>query len=93
MWGSLVHPEVAVFESVSAVTLVAEAAERPAAPAIVVLVSRGPAAGLRVTARFQVQFQRRQRLVSAPLSAANSSQKKINTHVLFDIYNNKLASK
>lgn len=78
MWGSLVHPEVAVFESVSAVTLVAEAAERPAAPAIVVLVSRGPAAGLRVTARFQVQ--RRQRLVSAPLSAANSSQKKNNKH-------------
>lgn len=63
-------------------------------PAVAALGSGGPAADSRVTARFQVQFQRRQqRLVSAPLSAANSSQIKTKqTHGFTDIYNNKLAS-
>lgn len=69
--------------------LVAEAAEPPASPAVAVLWLGWPAAGSRVTARFQVQFQRRwQRLVSAPLSAANSSQikKQKRTHGFTDIY-------
>lgn len=67
----------------------AEAVEPPASPAVAVLWLGGPAAGSRVTARFQVQFQRRrQRLVSAPLSAANSLQikKQKQTHGFTDIY-------
>lgn len=58
-------------------------------PAVAALGSGWPAADSRVTARFQVQW----RLVSAPLSAANSSQiKNKQTHGFTDIYNNKLAS-
>lgn len=68
----------------------AEAVEPPASPAVAVLWLGWPAEGSRVTARFQVQFQRRwQRLVSAPLSAANSSQikkKQKQTHGFTDIY-------
>lgn len=77
---------------------VSAAAEPPVSPAVTLagLGSGWPAADSRVTARFQVQFQRRrQRLVSAPLSAANSSQIKTKTkqtHGFTDIYNNKLAS-
>lgn len=75
---------------------VAEAVEPPVSPAVAVLWSGWPAAGSRVTARFrfQVQFQRRQqRLVSAPLSAANSSQiKQIKKRTALQIFTNKLAS-
>ncbi len=56
-------------------------------PAVAAMGSGWSAADSRVTARFQVQFQRRL------VSAANSSQKKKKkTHGFADIYNNKLAS-
>jgi len=72
----------------------AEAVEPPVSLAVAVLWSGWPAAGSRVTARFRVQFQRRQqRLGSTPLSAANSSQiKQIKKRPALQIFTNKLAS-